>query len=68
MKRRIVAIVLSMAMAITMLPATSLRAEQSVSTKAMERIVSPIDGQPKDNLDVYKRQGGSSEQEGSGNT
>ena len=50
MKRRIVAIVLSMAMAITMLPATSLRAEQSVSTKAMERIVSPIDGQPKDNL------------------
>lgn len=50
MKRRIVAIVLSMAMAITMLPATSLRAEENVSTKAMERIVSPIDGQPKDNL------------------
>ena len=49
MKKRILAMVLSMAMVFTMLPATSAKAEDGVSPASMERIVSPEDA-PMDNL------------------
>ncbi len=44
MKRKVVAMILSMAMVFTMLPATNLRAEQGISAQSLEKAISPTDG------------------------